>query len=77
MRSTMPCIRYSPSRSSEKVRVRFPLAVVEALVGDNPQELDLLAGLRALSEFEGEDLVRIDSEDESVRIWVDSSDTGE
>jgi len=61
--------------SSERVRVKLPLAVVNALIGDDPDELDLLAALEVLSEFE-EPLVDIESDEGTVRVWIDSSDTG-
>ncbi len=60
----------------EKVRLRIPLAVAEALVGTDPQAWDVAAALRALEAFEGEDLVVVESEEESVRVWVDSSEAG-
>ena len=60
----------------EKVRVRIPLAVAEALVGNDPEQLDLMAALQTLQEFDGEDLVRVESDDELVRIWIDSSENG-
>jgi len=63
-------------RSNETVRVRMPLAVVDALVGDDPNELDLVAALDALGEYDGDPLVDIQSDDSSVRVWIDSSDTG-
>ena len=71
-------VRVEERRSSdaERVHVKLPLAVVEALVGDDSQELDLVAGLRALGEFEGEDLVLVESDRETVRIWIDSSESG-
>jgi hypothetical protein len=62
--------------SNETVRIRVPLPVVDALVGDDPNQLDLAEALRALSEYEGEPLVEVQSDDESVRIWIDSSDSG-
>jgi hypothetical protein len=62
--------------SNETVRVRMPLAVVDALVGDDPYELDLIAALDALSEYDGDPLVDIQSDDSSVRVWIDSSDSG-
>jgi len=63
-------------RSSEKVRVRIPLAVVDALVGDEPGELDLVAALRRLGEFE-DTLIDIQSDGESVRVWIDSNESGQ
>jgi len=63
-------------RSNERVRVRLPLAVVDALAGEDPNELDLIAALEALGEYEGESLVEVDSSDSSVRVWIDTSETG-
>lgn len=60
----------------EKVRVRLPLAVAEALVTDDSDQLDLVAALRALEDYDGEDLVRVESRDELVRVWIDSSENG-
>jgi hypothetical protein len=62
--------------SGESVRVRVPLAVVDALVGGDPHELDLVAALRVLGEYEGDPLVDVESDDSSVRIWIDSSENG-
>jgi len=61
---------------TERVHIQLPIAVVEALVQDGGKDLDLLAGLRALGEFEGQDLVRVESDDELIRIWIDSSESG-
>ena len=63
------------SRSHEKVRVKMPLKVVDALVGDG-NELDLVAALDALGEYEGEPLVDVESDDSTVRVWIDSSEAG-
>ena len=64
------------SRDAERVTVRMPIVVMEALVGDGRGELDLLAALDALEAYDGEDLVRVDSDDTVVRIWIDSSELG-
>lgn len=60
----------------ETCSIRLPFPVLEAMVGADGETLDLLAGLRALRAFEGEELVRVESEDELVRIWIDSSSDG-
>jgi hypothetical protein len=59
----------------ETLNIRIPLRVVEAMftTGD---ELDLMAGLEALADYDDEDLVLIRDGDEAVRIWIDSSETG-
>ncbi len=60
-------------RSGDSVNVRLPMKVVEALVGDRPGELDLQAGLAALADYDGEDLVTVSSRDGNVRVWIDSN----
>jgi hypothetical protein len=60
----------------EKVRVRMPLGVVDAMVDARGDELDLLAALEALADYDG-DLVTVESEDSHVRIWIDSTNSGE
>lgn len=64
--------RYRP----ETVNIRLPFPVLEAMVQADDETIDLIAGMRALREFEGEELVRIESDDELVRIWIDSSQSG-
>jgi len=61
-------------RKGERVRVRMPLAVVEAMVAGD--DLDLAAGLEALADYDVDDLVLVESDQESVRIWIDHSETG-
>jgi len=54
-----------------KVRIRLPLAIVDALLAGEPDSLDLAAALEGLSRDEG-DLVSVEDGEETVRIWVDS-----
>jgi len=57
---------------NEKVDVQVPLAVVDALLSGEGEELNLEAAIRALvDEGEGE-LVTVTGEDEQVRVWVDN-----
>ena len=58
--------------SNDKVRVRLPLAVVDALFSGEPHELDLLAALEALGEYSGDALVDVESDEGTVRVWIDS-----
>lgn len=60
----------------DRVRVRMPLEVVDAMLVDSSDELDLLAGLRALADYDG-DIVTVEGDDENVRIWIDSNESGE
>ncbi len=59
----------------ESVRVRVPIAVVEAMLGGAEDELDLRAGLEALGEETGE-LVVVEADGETIRIWIDIDEDG-
>ncbi|MCK4412999.1 MAG: hypothetical protein KAY32_05610 [Candidatus Eisenbacteria sp.] len=61
----------------ERVEVRVRLAVVDALFSGEPDELDILAAVQALGDEEECDLVTVHGDDETVRIWVDRSNTGD
>jgi hypothetical protein len=62
--------------SRSEVQVRFPLAVVDALLSGEPGELDLLAAVEALGKHgQGGDLVRVNDGDTKVRIWIDDANT--
>jgi hypothetical protein len=64
-----------PSGGTE-VRVRLPLSVIHALLGDSSDlsTLDLSAALSALGEFRG-DLVTVRDGGETVRIWIDENNS--
>jgi len=70
-------VRVDDRHDDEQVRITLPLDVVDALLGGEPDELDLLAAIQRLSEYDGGDLITVQSRDESVRVWIDSSRTGE
>ena len=61
----------------DRVRVRLPLDVVDALVGEGSEELDLVAALDVLARHHKGDLVSVESDDESIRIWIDNNDSGD
>ena len=60
---------------SENVQMKFPIPVLTALVSGDDDELDLMAALDVLAEYEGEDLVTVNDDGTSVRIWVDQKST--
>lgn len=60
----------------EVVKVLVPLAVAEALLEGDDDELNLLAALRELNKRGPATLVQIESEDETVRVWIDTSQSG-
>ena len=62
---------------SENVDVKVPMKVVDAMLTGRPDELDLVAGLRALSAYGDTPLVTVEDGDETVRIWVDSKNVTE
>ena len=62
---------------NDRVRVRLPLDVVDALLSGGDDELDLIAALDALADHGGGDLVTVESDHESIRVWIDSNDGGE
>lgn len=64
------------SEDEEKVDVRLPLDVAEALVSGKRNELRIEEALRILAEQEG-DLVRVKDRDSTVRIWIDDKNTND
>jgi hypothetical protein len=55
-----------------RVDVKIPMKVVDALFSGGKDELDLVAGLRALSAQGDTELVSVNDEENTVRIWLDS-----
>lgn len=56
---------------SEQVDVQVPLAVVDALLSGDGEELDIEAAIRALVEEGSGELVTVSGDNEKVRVWVD------
>jgi hypothetical protein len=63
--------------AAKKVDVKIPFTVVEAMLSGGQDELDVLAGLRALSAHGDVELVTVNEPKSTVRIWVDSRNTAE
>jgi len=61
----------------EKVDVKVPMSVMDAMVTSGAKELDVLAALRALSEYDQGDLVTVQDGHDTVRVWIDSKNTTE
>lgn len=64
-------------KDGEKVDVKIPLVVVDALLSGGENELNILAAIKALREFGDIELVSVRDGNETVRIWIDSKNTGE
>ncbi|MFN7964824.1 MAG: hypothetical protein U0V87_03935 [Acidobacteriota bacterium] len=62
----------SRSDRNEKVRVRMPLDIADAIAQGDDDELDLVALMRSLSRHSGEDLITVEDGETHIRIWIDS-----
>jgi hypothetical protein len=56
----------------EKVDVKVPMSVVEALLSAGQDEIDLVAAIRALAAHGDSILVTVEDNRNTVRVWVDS-----
>jgi hypothetical protein len=64
-------------RRGERVDIKVPLAVVDALLSAGEKELDLQAALMALAESGEGVLVVVEDGRSSVRIWIDDLNSSE
>jgi hypothetical protein len=60
-----------------QVEVKVPMKVVDAMLSGGKEELDLVAGLRALSAQGDTELVSVKNEDNTVRVWLDSKNVSD
>ena len=70
-------VEVNERRGNEHVLVKMPIGVVEALLGGDDGKLDLAAAIRRLGDFDGEDLVVVESDDSKIRIWIDADESGD
>jgi hypothetical protein len=61
----------APKRS--QVDVRIPVSVIEALLSRNDDQLDVGAAIQALARQGEGELVTVDDDHDTVRIWVDAA----
>jgi hypothetical protein len=59
------------------VDVRVPIEVVDALFSGGPDELNLIAALRALAGKGDIELVSVKDAESTVRVWVDAKNTAD
>jgi hypothetical protein len=69
-------VRVEHRGEPERVRVRLPMEVVDALVSNEPGRLDLAAAVEALGRSAAADLVTVESPEGTVRVWVDGTRSG-
>ena len=65
------------AENAEKVDVKVPLTVVQALLSAGEDQLDIAAAIRALNAHGDTELVTVTDPKETVRIWVDSKNVAE
>ena len=58
-------------RGAETIDIKMPLAVVEALLASDNDELNLSRAIRALAAQGNETILTVDGETGKLRIWVD------
>jgi len=56
---------------TEKVRLEVPVAVVDALLSGSGDKLDIDAALTQLQKMDAGEILRVDDEEDQVRIWID------
>src|SRR6266446_5275020 len=60
-----------------QVEVKVPMRVVDALFSAGKDELDLVAGLRALSSQGDTELISVKDQENTVRVWLDSKNVSD
>ncbi|MBM3320341.1 MAG: hypothetical protein FJY73_06665 [Candidatus Eisenbacteria bacterium] len=60
----------------ETVDIRLHLSVLDALASGEGEELDVLAAIRALGTSGEGEIVVVNEEDSTVRIWIDADPSG-
>ena len=58
------------------IAIKVPIPVVRAMLANNSDEVDIGAGIRALTR-EGDVDVTVNSEKETVRVWTDTRTTSD
>ena len=67
----------STAGKEEKVEIKVPMKVVDALFSAGKDELDILAALRALSANGDTELVSVKDSENTVRVWIDSKNVAD
>jgi hypothetical protein len=60
----------------ERVEVRMPVAVVDALLSSTGDQLNLVAAIEALARSGEGELVTVNGDNDTVRMWVDGAAEG-
>jgi hypothetical protein len=67
-----------PEKKSEnsKVDIRLPLQVVDAMLSGTGNQLNLAAGIKALRDSGVKDIITVNDNHSSVRVWIDENNLG-
>lgn len=61
----------SDKDSRSKVNIKLPMAVVDAMLSGDGEELDLMAAVKALKNSGVRDLITVEDDDTNVLVWID------
>ena len=70
-------VREHKGDRQHRVEVRVPITVVNALLSGGKDELDLVAAIQALASQPDTELVTVQDDENTVRIWLDSKNTAD
>ena len=63
-------VRVDEPEDGEQVRVDVPVALVDALLSGEGEEVDIAAAMAELGKMRGE-IVTVTDKDDTVRVWID------
>jgi hypothetical protein len=63
--------------ANAQVEVKIPMRVIDALLSAGKDELDVVAALHALALQGDTELVSVKNDDSTVRVWMDTKNTGD
>jgi hypothetical protein len=61
----------SDKNSTEKVNIKIPLAVVDAMLSGSGEELNLVAAVQALRQSGVRDIISVQDHKNTVQVWID------
>ena len=65
------CVKVDGRDSEETVRIQVPVAVLDALLSGEGEEVNVQAAVDELSKIGKGEIVRIEDEGDFVRVWID------
>jgi len=63
--------------NKSNVDIKIPMHVIDALFSAGKDELDIVAGLHALASLGDTELVSVKSDENTVRVWMDSKNSSD